>query len=450
MQYATMRTSRQAQRNDALCAVLECGVDEDVGVRSSAVRAGALALTVLPATACAAWGDSTSPEDDISRLPVRERPRPDYEPIGYRIGPHFFSPRLTTSGFYNSNVFARPTNRQSDFGVVFSPQLLVQGDTSRFSYALDLGLDIYRFRKLSREDRENAHARYRGRSEITRDLVLDTSAEIARKHEIRGDSSSPLDAARPVPYTDMRAEASLTRTFNHFAVAVGTNVRRLEFENVESVNGGTLDLGWRDGTIVTGWVKPSYEFWPGYRAFIRGRVNNRDYAGEGDLNRDSQGYDLRGGLDFQLTPLIWATVEVGHMNQSYANALIPAISGPSFLGKAQWLVTPLVTLSASAERTLAETTSPEFDGRVDTAFLGRADYELLRNVILFAETKYAHEDFRGSPRKDDVTKLSTGADYLMNRFARLGLRYDYIERASNIPTFSFDQHVVTFNASARF
>ncbi len=412
--------------------------------------AGALALTVLPATTNVTFGGDSGPEDDIARIPVRERQHPEFEPIGYRVGPIFFLPRLTSSVLYNSNVFASPINPRSDFAAVFSPQLLVRADHSRFRYDLDFGADIYRFRKFTREDRVNAHARYRGQNELARDLTLDTSAEIARKHEIRGEASSPLDAARPVPYTDMRAEAALNKTFNRFGVAVGVTGRRLEFENVESVSGGIIDLGWRNGTILTAYAKPSYEFSPGYRAFVRGRINNRDYAGEGDLNRDSHGYDLRGGVDFEITPLVWATLEVGHMRQSYANAFIAPVSGPSYLAKAQWLATPLMTFSASVERSLAETTSPEFDGRIDTAFGGRVDYELLRNVILFGETKYIQQDFRGTARKDDVTKISAGGDYLMNRFARLGVRYDYIERASTIPTFSFDQHVVTFNVTAQY
>jgi hypothetical protein len=80
----------------------------------------------------------------------------------------------------------------------------------------------------------------------------------------------------------------------------------------------------------------------------------------------------------------------------------------------------------------------------------RADYELLRNVVVFGGVKFKHEDFRGTARADDVTKVSAGVEYLMNRTLSTGVRYDFISRDSTIPIYSFDKHVVMFNVTAQY
>jgi hypothetical protein len=103
----------------------------------------------------------------------------------------------------------------------------------------------------------------------------------------------------------------------------------LTYEDVKSIGGGTLDQTWRNGTILTATVKPFYEFSPGYRVYSRSQANTRDYEGEGDRNRDSEGYDVRAGVDFALTPLVFGSVEAGYLSQSYEGQLIGPVDGMS-------------------------------------------------------------------------------------------------------------------------
>lgn len=439
-------------------------MNEGDGVHLFPFRIGAIALATLPAATSAA---SELPDHELTRIPVSDRPRPDFDPIGYRLGSIFFYPRLTAGLQFDSNVYASPRNSRADVALVFSPQLIIRSDPLRFSlnpdapwlnyspnpspsaFELKLGADVYRFREETSENRVDANARFRARKEFGHDLTFDTNLEAARKHEIRGESSSPANAAEPVPYTDLKAEAALTKTFNRFGVQIGAGARRLDYENVDALGGGVLDQSSRSGSIFTGFVRPFYEFSPGYRAFVRAQVNTRNYDGMGDLNRDSHGYDLRGGVDFAITPLIWGTIGVGYLSQSYDNPRIAQVDGPSFLAKVTWLATALTTVTFSAERAIAETVAPGFEGQIETSFTARVDHELLRNLVVYSEAKFVRENFLGAVRKDNFLKLSAGADYLMNRAIRLGLRYDYIDRDSTLPAFTFDQHVVMFNVTAQ-
>jgi hypothetical protein len=400
------------------------------------------------------------PDYEYSRIPVGDRPHPEYDPIGYRAGAFFIYPKISSGVIYNSNVYASHDHPHSDFSLLFSPELTVQygklptaysAQPSKFSAEFNVGADIYRFRQLTSENRTDAHARLKTHLEIAHDLQLDSKLEVARRHEERGDSGEPRNASEPVPYLDAFGETTLTKTFGRFGVAVNGSVRNLTYDDVVTFGGVPLDQSVRDGTILSTYVRPFYEFSPGYRLFVRAAANTRDYAGTGANNRDSSGYDLRAGLDFSLTPLIFGTVGAGYMSQHYDNPLIKPVDGLSFKAEATWLATPLLTAKFSAERAIAETVTPGFDARINTNFASRLDYEFMRNVIFFSGADYRHEDYLGAVgRTDKVTDLSAGFKYLMNRHISWGGRYDYVDRKSTDPLFSYDQHVVMFNVTAQY
>lgn len=418
-----------------------------------------MTLAALAGSMSAGFAGDTLPDDVLTRIPVRDRPHPEYDPAGIQYGSLYFYPKLTTGVRYESNVFASPTNPRADAALVFSPELTIRSDPKSQAFdpnpppnfwEFNIGADLYRFRKLTSENRLDAHARLKMHKEITHDLLFDGTFEIARKHEERGDSSSPSDAARPVPYTDAKAEIAVTKTFNRFGTIFDVSARRLSYGNVNAFDGTPLNQSWRNGNIFTASVKPYYEFSPGYRAFVLLQGNTRNYEGTGDLNRDSNGYIAHAGLDFTVDPLIYGTAEVGYLSQSYRNPLIPAIDGLSFSGKATWLVTKLMTATFSAERTVAETTTPGFNGLLRTSYGARLDYEFLRNVIVYVEPKYISEEFPDTTRNDKVAKVSAGFDYSLSPKAKVGLRYDFVDRNSTIPSFTFDDHVVTLNVTAQY
>jgi hypothetical protein len=102
-----------------------------------------------------------------------------------------------------------------------------------------------------------------------------------------------------------------------------------------------------------------------------------------------------------------------------------------------------------AERSVAEMASPDQEGRLDFTAGAQLDYEILRNLILSLEGAYKNEEFVGTPRSDDVIKLSAKLDYLLNRSLNFGLKYNYIDRSSVNPLYDFDKHVVTLNVTAQ-
>jgi hypothetical protein len=424
--------------------MLGAGAIRNCGVRGSAIAglsgAAALTLILLQVTSVAA--------EEIANMAVRQRHQAEYDPVGVRTDAFMFYPSVTVGMQYDSNAFAS-VNAIADWALVTTPQLRVLADRGDSTYALDLGAQNYTYRRLDDENRTDAHARFQTTRKLANDLQWDTAVEAAQRHELRGDSFVLTSVAEPILYRDLRAETSIVKTFNRLGVMVGGRFRDLSYDDVTAIGGGTINESFRDGTIVTTTLKPFYEFSPGYRAYARIDLSKRDFAGQGALNRDAQGYDARGGLDFQLTSMLLGSADLGYLSYSYDNPLIPNVEGLSASARLVWLMTPLMTVTMFADRSVAEIASPNQEARLDFTAGAQLDYEILRNLILSFEGSYKNEDFTGTTRSDDIIKLSAKLDYLLNRGVNFGLTYNYIDRSSDNPLSDFDKHVVTFNVTAQ-
>lgn len=414
------------------------------GFAAAALHAPAMLLALAAAGATAQAAD-----DEIANLPVLQRRQTDYEPIGLLANGWFFYPRITAGLIYDSNVFATPVDPADDWALVLAPELRAVATRETATYQFDVGAKHFAYQTFDSEDRTDAHARFRLTKQITGDLKWDAAFEAARRHELQGDSFVLADAAEPIPFNDLRAETAVTKTFNRFGVMVGGRIRNLSYEDVAATGGGTLEQDFRDGVIYTTTLKPFYEFSPGYRAFARIDLSRRDYAGEGDQNRDSQGYDARGGLDFRLTPVLFGSAELGYLTQDYDNPLIPPAEGLAAAARVMWLMTPLMTVSFFAERSVSEMASPEQEARLDFLAGAQIDYEILRNLILSVEGAYKNEEFSGTERSDDIVKISAKLDYLINRRLNMGIHYIYLDRSSTNEIYDFSRHVVTLNVTAQ-
>lgn len=408
-----------------------------------------LTMLLLGAMIPDAAADDTSADE--ANIPVRQRARPYLAPSGLYYDNTFFYPRVTAGAVYDSNIYALPDDDAAgDWAYILAPELTVSSQSETASHRLEVGARNYQYQRFDGEDRTEAHARLASSRRLREDLSLDTRLEAARRFELRGDSFSPEDSASPIAYRDLRGEVTLTKRFNRLGLAVGGAVRDLAYDDGESFSGAVIEQGFRDGTILTASLKPFYDFSPGYRAFTRLQINRRDYAGTGELERDSEGYEARAGVDFLLTPMLFGTLEGGFLEQSYVNPQIPQTNGISARGDLTWLMTPLMTVSLFGSRSIAEMAAQDQDSRIDLTAGLRLDYEIRRDLIASLNGAYTEEDFSGTERRDGVLRLGAEIDYALNRWLSFGADYAYYDRDSNIPGLSFSRHLVMINVTAQY
>jgi len=387
--------------------------------------------------------------DQSANLPVRQRQHAESDPTGLAYNGVMFYPSVLAGMEFDSNIYASPRNPAEDMALVLAPELRIRSDSEAAQHVFDIGANHRQYQSFDSEDRTEAHARLASARFLAKDIKLETLFEAARRFEPRGSSVTLPDAAKPIAYSDLRAETGVTKTFNRFGVTVGGGIRALAFEDAETFSGVPFDQSFRNGTIITASIKPFYEISPGYRAFALLKANRRDYEGTDSLNRDSEGYDARAGLEFLLTSMLFGSLELGYLQQTYSNPLISDANGLSAKANLSWLMTPLMTVSLFGSRQIAELAAQDQEARIDMTIGVRVDYELRRDLIATVEVSHTGEEFTGS-RDDDLVQVGAKLDYTLNSYFNFGLKYSYFDRNSSNVDFSFDRHLVMLNVTAQY
>lgn len=379
-----------------------------------------------------------APED----LPVRERPRPDYAPIGIGLAGIFFYPSIGLSGAYNDNVDATETNRIGDLFTVLTPALSVRSDRSWGGWraGLDGAFGLY-----AREPRQNyadLSATLGGTYDAAAAGVFSLDGGYARRHE---DPSSPDDAGTIEPTVYYRADAGVSyrHRFNRLSVRLDLAAQDYRYDDGLTAT-GPVDNADRDRIETEQALRLSYETRPGYTLFIRGALNQRTYAEDRDRNgvdRDSDGYRLDAGIALDLTGLLRLELSAGYLSQDYDDPSLEPVDGIAAGARLTWNVTRLTTVTATIDRDVEETTVSGASGRLDTLGRLEVDHELRRNIILSADLGYQRSKFEGTSRVDNIFDAGVSADYLLSPGVSLSASANHLRRASDAAGADFSRNV---------
>lgn len=364
-------------------------------------------------------------EEQLRRETVITRSRPELEPLGARLGGFLLYPAFGLSEEYSDNILATESNRRSDFTTEAAPSVRLRSNWNNHALNFDAGARLGRYLDHDSENYDDYRLGSDGRLDITRDSYLAGRIGYARLHEMRG-APDGVQGAEPVVYRLADAAAAFFQRFNRVSVAVDTTAKRYIYDDVAAISGGTIGNGDRDRDEFAGGVRTAYQIIPGYDAFLRGRANRRNYDRARDDNgfeRSSHGYEAVIGTDIEFSGITWGQVFVGYAAQDYDDPRLPTVSGPSFGGSLTWNVTPLVTLTGNVRRTIEETIFIGASGYTATRSELRADWELLRNLIVTGDLAHTNRDFKGLSLRHNDFEAGLSAKYMMNRHLYLSLGY---------------------------
>jgi len=390
--------------------------------------------------------DPVPPED----MPVKKRQQPGYEPVGIRYGSWMFNPALTGGGFFDSNVFSSNTTRNSDFAAVVQPTLRAHTLWERHGIDLKLDAQSMVYSQFSSLNQNNISLKGNGWYDVARDLKVLGSFQIAHLNEGVGTLSSPVNAVAPTPYNLLSGDVAVRKEFNRLAASIGMGVKSYDYQSTRAQDGSIINQDGRDGQIYTVHGRLDYAFSPflGWFAALEG--NERQIRGTPGHTLDSDGYRALSGLTFGRPNLLSGEIGGGYVSQRFDDPTIGTISGPSYHASLLWRPTRLLDIHAKAEQLVTETSDTSSNGVLANAFQVGADYELLRNVVISLAGGYENDKFFGQTRSDKVTSTDARVKYMLNRFASVSIYHRYTDRKSDIPTFSYEKHLVGINVTAQF
>lgn len=388
----------------------------------------------------------------VEEQAVVTRRRPEYDPVGIRLGSFFFLPSLGVGESYNGNIYATQSNLKSDYITTVSPRLLLQSDWGRHELHARATGDFGLYKSFSTENYEDYTAETGGRLDIAQDQALNGSASYAHLHE---DRSSPDDVGGTKPTTYERAglSAKYARRFNRLGTQVEARGDHLTFNDVPLFGGGTLDSSDRNRYEAEGAFRVSYNFLPTTAVFTRASYSRDIYDHTPDDNgfdRDSRGYRIDTGVTIDMTELLKLEASAGYLNDAFDDPRLKTVSDAAGTLLATWNITRLTTLRANLQRTVTPTTLDDASAEVDTGGFISLDHELLRNLILSARFGYTNTIFEGITRVDDTILGAFSARYLLLQGAAITASYQRDDRSSNAQGAGYNRDIVTLRLTYGF
>ncbi len=391
--------------------------------------AACIALTAPQIAQAQDLGSNFKRDKNVS---VRQRPRPDYEATGQKAGGFTLYPRVTVDLEHNDNIYAVASAKTDDNIWRVKPELAIRSDWSRNALGFFAGGNVIRYGDHSSENAEEFTVAANGRIDIERGSNITGSVQTQRLVEPRTSPTFPQAAGKPVEYDLNTGTAALTKEFNRLRVTGRLEDRDYNYKDVKNIAGtGVVDQDFRDRNEFTYGGKAEYAVSPDTAFYLAATGNKKSYdTTVATQNRDSDGYVLGVGANFDVSELVRGDVQVGYMKQSYDSALFKDIKGFNATGRVEWFPTQLTTVGVNGSRTIEESTAPGSQGYIANNIGASIDHELLRNVLLSAAYQHGKDNYKGVDRDDKRDNFSATATYLLNRRVGLFLTYNYLKQDS--------------------
>lgn len=416
------------------------------------------ATTLLAAASLTLFDGSAFAQQDLRMADqivrgdtVLSRPRPEYDPLGIRLGSFFLYPDVGLTETWNSNIYATPSNDKNDFITSLTPRLALKSNWNNHALNFSADSTITRYARYHSESYTDYTVAADGRLDIQRDARLFAAGGYKIRHEPRS-SPNNLGGTEPTEYQDTSALLAGEKDFNRLSFRLEGAFDAYRYFDVQNALGQTIAESLRDrnDTIVT--LRTGYEVAPLRQLYLLTSYNWRKYQSPVDMfgfDRTSDGYTVALGAHYDLTGLIFADVFLGYRRQDYDDPRLRPVDGPTAGIKLTWNVTALTTITGNLSREIEETVLANSSAYFATRASIKADHELLRNLILNARIGYENDKFEGIDRRDNYYEAGLGATWLINRNFSLGGGYSYRTRNSNQPGTDFDENVVFLRLKAQ-
>lgn len=362
-----------------------------------------------------------------SNVSVSEVARPDYAPLGLRIGGLRLSPSVELGAGGTTNTYLSPENG------VASPFLSQQASArltslwSRHSLQMSASATKREYLGQSQRNEDVWSASASGRLDIHSDFRVDASASAAKAFEnLFSGEISPTVAALS-RYRRDTASVRGTYTQGRTRAFVAFDIADFRFLPVPLRNGGEQDQSARNRTIKRGALQFEYARSPSVAFFAQlsgTRIKyNRTTADRND--RASKSVRMLGGVNVDIAGRIRGTIGLGYVIRDYDAAVFKTLRG--FSGEVQIEVFPTqrLTLEIDAQRSIQDirvgALRPTFNNRLTLS----ADYELLRNLIISGGATIQRQ------RQGDTYRANASGRYLISRRFALQGGLSYTQRTSS-------------------
>jgi len=377
--------------------VLRFGGDIEWGLTLSTKKNAIRVILLASACSVAAGASVPASAQQFERnrnVSVRERPQPDFDPIGVPVGSFRAYLTMPLGWTYVDNIFAAPANEEGDYVFNIQPDVELRSQWSRHELILKGGVNHRTFSDFDDENTTDTDLEAAARIEIQRRTSARFRVTQAWLNERRTEASSPV-SLEPVEFTQGAVSAGVSHSFNRLKLDVDASQTEFDYDDA-----GALDQDFRDLSLTTLSARTSYAVSPATSVFFLYQWNDRDF--DATNARDSDGFRALVGADFDLTQLARGAVSVGYLNQEFDTSGMSNVEGVAVSATIEWFPSEITTIEFGLERTIDDTGVVGGTNTLSTVYSVRGDHELRRNVVLSAQASLREDEYEGALDRDEI------------------------------------------------
>ena len=403
------------------------------------------ALWLLCSASISAWGQQYF-DPGVLQAPILRMPS-GYEAQGMRLGGFMLLPSMDLATEWNDNIYYDPEDTVSDVIYHVRPKAALVSGWSRHALNLSAWADIAHFGDNQREDYTDLVFTADGRIDVRRGAFISLEADAMRLHESR---SSPDDSAgvEPNRFDLGRYAAGYEHQFNRLTAALGYRQDRYRYDNNRTADGSLIDNSDRDRREERLDLRFDYLVAPQRAVFAQvssQRVRYELRPDSAGFDRNNQGFQLRGGMNFDITGVLTGDLYAQYTEREYEDPRFNDLDDWGFGAGLTWLPTQLTTVELRAEQAPLETTITEASSYVASLFSVRVEHELRRWLLLHARASRTNNDYQLSASAPSdtlsdtrVTRAGVALSYLFNRHAQLTAGYSWESQDANLVLEEYD------------
>lgn len=401
-------------------------------------------MAVLLTTAAPLLAQSVSPPATPS-----QRPRPDFQPVGGRVGSFMIYPEIDAVLAYDDNVLADSTGKRGDVVASLRPSVKIESLWKRHRLEASAYAEQSFHGRFKTENELEAGARLAGHLDVDRYSRIEASVSFDALAEDRTSITATRSALEPVRFTRAAARLAYTRTVSDLSLSGQVQASRLQFKDAVAADGTAIDQDFRNTTYVSGSARVSYRVGPGISLLGRVEVDKLDSAENPGavvpFDRDSTGLKVEAGVYLELSRLLFGEVRAGYLRRWNADPRIAGAKGLSFGAALTWLPTSLTSVRLTADRSVEEGGSLVTAGNLRSRAALTVEHELLRSLVIAAEGRVARIDPQGPLPRTWEYGAELRATWYVNRNLRLLGRVEHFRRnaAAPFPGLSRNRAMVT-------
>jgi len=400
-------------------------------------------ILLLGGAAGEAVAQGTTPRDVQRGVTVNTRPRPDYDPLGVRLGAFRLDGLVDVGPGFDSNLFGRKTNVQSDGFVDQNVGLNLRSDWTTHAVGAEATMNARQYFSNSPLDYQDWSAGGFGRYDFSIDTSLEGRYRHTRDHlDVFSFDVQAAGIGQPVPYDSDEVTVTGNTRFNRVGL-LGTGVyRTYRFQDV-TIGGVNSQTSLNDFNTAIGAVGVSYAVAQGRSVTGVVRLQDISYTNSISHNRNSFTWEALAGFEYDFDGVWQGSIAIGWRHREYEGPGIKPLEGLAVEGLLTWLPTQLTTVRFNVSRTIDESI------RRDAVSFQRlqggvtVDHELRRNIILSANARIDHRDYESPNQSATDALLILTTRYLLNRNVQIIGSYSYsrrLESSGGLP--EYDRNLV--------